>query len=436
MIFARRALQRRLNELRAALDGSAVDQLAARLNKPGKDRIAAMWEVVVLHALTRYGTLRNEVPLSSGRRPDVAFDNGVQKFTADITAVSDHGLDSDNPYFELSELVEKEKAKLGLPVGGMDLSVKSKRHRTARGTKTVLLLPPRKKLREFVSEQVIPRLREQMDAGERLLRVEIDDDAIGIKLTIDPSRSPYSSGNFAAYDIPKIKDRNPIYNALKAKASQLRGAKGITGIILGDGDCTALTDRQLNWDEVSAETIAKEFLRQYSSVDFVLFLTIREKRRLHPPTEQAQRWVHPILIARAGCEVRDPLSTLFTEMLREMPKPVMMPANGAMRAREPDYDIGHHGGYTMEGNKIRISSRELIEILSGLRTLEDNGAKFVAAGRKISPKPNRLQMTFLRNLRQGRLPVSIFVIKTDEDDSDDWVEFEFGDPDPAISPTH
>ena len=434
MIFARRALQRRLSELRETLDRDAVDKLAARLNRPGKDRLAAMWEVAVLHALARCGTLRNEAPLSSGRRPDVSFDNGTLRLSADITAVSDEGLDDDNPYFELSELIEKAKTKLGLPIGGVDLRVKSKHHQSARGTRPVLPLPPRKQLQAFIRDQIVPRLRDQMGAGEKLLRIAIDDDEVGLDITIDPAGSPYSSGGFAAYDVPKIKDRNPLYNALKAKAAQLRSAEAVTGVIIGDGDCAALADRPTNSDEVSAAAIAEEFLRQYSSVDFVLLLTIREAPQLWPRAESADRRVHPMLVVRAGCPAKNQLTTLFTTMLAELPKPVAMPVNAALRAREPGYDLGHHGGYTMERKKIRIGSRELMEILAGLRTLEDSGAKHIEASRRRPRQPNSVQIAFLRNLQQGRLPAAVRVIKTDEDDNDDWVEFEFGDPDPAISP--
>ena len=58
----------------------------------------------------------------------------------------------------------------------------------------------------------------------------------------------------------------------------------------------------------------------------------------------------------------------------------------------------------------------------------------MTASRSMPRQPNPVQTAFLRNLQQGRLPVMIAVIKTDENDADDWIEFEFGDPDPAISP--
>jgi len=37
-------------------------------------------------------------------------------------------------------------------------------------------------------------------------------------------------------------------------------------------------------------------------------------------------------------------------------------------------------------------------------------------------------------LEEGRLPSSITIIPGREDDSDDWIEFAFGAPDPAIMP--
>jgi hypothetical protein len=54
--------------------------------------------------------------------------------------------------------------------------------------------------------------------------------------------------------VPKIKDRNPLYSALKAKAEQLRGAGSITGVIVGDGDCFAFSGRSAHWDEVVYQT--------------------------------------------------------------------------------------------------------------------------------------------------------------------------------------
>ena len=432
-MFARRALQRRLNELRGPLGNKEVSKLAARLNEPCKDRLAAMWEVAVLHGLMHAGMLQHEKPLLSGHRPDVTFENEKVQFTADITTVSDDGFDSNNPYFELSQLIEKWKTKRGLPRGGVDLRIKSKQQPCGSGFRTVLRLPPRAQLQTFVAEQIIPQLKDQMASGEKVLHVEINDENVGIALTINPKGAPYSSAGFAVYDIPKTKDYNPIFYALKQKSSQLRNALGIKGVILCDGDCKTLSDHPQDRDEVSATVIVENYLQKHSSIDFVLFLKVREEQYILPNLGKPKRWIEHQLVVRKGCQEQGTLNSTFEAMLAELPRPITMPANGALRARETGYDLGHHGGYTMGGNKIRISSRELIEVLAGLRTLGDNGAKFVAASRKLPQQPNAPQSAFLGYLQQGRLPTAISVIKTEEDDSDDWIEFEFGSPDPAIT---
>lgn len=435
MIYQRRALQRRLDELREVLDGEVVDKLAERLNRAGKDRVAAMWELVVLHGLSKCGSLQNEVALVSQRRPDILFEQGALRLTAEVTTVSDEGLDKDNPYHELSQLIEAAKNKLKLPIGGLDMRVRSKHESTKRGIRTVLLLPPRGKLQEFVRQTIVPQLREQMTAGKFPLRIAIDDDDVGLDITIDPTKSPFSSCGFAAYDVPKIKDRNPLYSALKAKTEQLRGANGITGVIVGDGDCVALSGRSANWDEVSTKLIVAEFFRQFSSVDFVLLLSVRESRHGWAPYPPPVRQNDASLFVREGCDARSKLNTLFQAMIEHFPKPAMMPVNGALRAREDDYDLGHHGGYSMSGSSVvRLGLREFTEIFAGLRTLQDNGAKYVEAVRKLPQEPNYLQAIVLRNLMAGRLPESIEIIKTDEEDNDDWVEIRFGEIDPAIAP--
>lgn len=435
MIYQRRALQRCLDELRLVLDCEVVDSLAGRLNRTGKDRVAAMWELVVFHGLSKCGFIQCEVPLASQRRPDILFEQSALRLTADVTAVSDDGLDQNNPYYELSQLIEAAKGRLKLPIGGLDLRVQSKHESTKRGTRTVLLLPPRQKLQEFVHQKVVPELREQMTAETFPLRITINDDGVGLDISIDPVKSPFSTGSFAAYDVPKIKDRNPLYSALKAKAKQLRGAEGITGVIIGDGDCVALSGRLPNWDEVSTKQIVDEFFRQTSSVDFVLLLSVRESQHGWESCSPLMRKNDANLFVRDGCRAQSELDALFQAMIEHFPKPAMMPVNGALRAREDDYELGHHGGYFVSGsNVVRLSLREFTEIFAGLRTLQDGGAKYVEAARKLPQEPNHLQATVLNNLTAGRLPESIKIIKTGEEDNDDWVEIRFGEIDPAIAP--
>ena len=395
--------------------------------------MAAMWEVVVLHALSGLGSIRNEVPLSSGRRPDIAFASPELSFVADITSVSDDGLDSRNPFSTLMQEIEATKTRLGLAVGGLHLDVQSVREQRRRGTVTTLRLPERARIPDFVREEILPQLRQQIAADEPILRISLEDENVGLSITINPRKSPYNSGHYAAYDIPTIRDKNPLYSAMKGKADQLRAADSLKGIIVGDAACRALADRGPGGDGLSARPIAAELLRQYSSIDFVLLLSVREAQHnwMRPGRPERGNWA--LLEMREGHAQAAVFDALFRQMMAALPPPVMMPSNGALRAQEPGYDLGHHGGYQLGGRKVRIGARELIEVLAGQRSLADDGAKF--PGRGSAPvRPNMVQAAFARNLAEGRLPASITVIPTDENDSDDWIEFEFGDVDPAIAP--
>ena len=71
------------------------------------------------------------------------------------------------------------------------------------------------------------------------------------------------------------------------------------------------------------------------------------------------------------------LNSVFRAMIAKLPKPVMMPVNAALRAREADYDLRFHGGFRVTDKIIRVSSRELIEVLAGHRTFNDREAKFL-----------------------------------------------------------
>ena len=85
---------------------------------------------------------------------------------------------------------------------------------------------------------------------------------------------------------------------------------------------------------------------------------------------------------------------------------------------------------------MKLSLREATEVLAGLRTFGDDGAKYVEAARRLrgSGDQNRIEATFQKLLAEGRLPIAMRVLPGDDDESDDWLEIEFGEPDPAISP--
>ena len=75
----------------------------------------------------------------------------------------------------------------------------------------------------FVRKEIEPLLRQQIAEGREILHLAFEDERCGLELTINQSNSPYNGSSYAAYDVPTIKDQNPLYNALRSKAKQLRG---------------------------------------------------------------------------------------------------------------------------------------------------------------------------------------------------------------------
>ncbi|RAP59822.1 hypothetical protein BTJ49_03250 [Oleiagrimonas sp. MCCC 1A03011] len=432
MIFARRAIQNRLDQLRTTLGDESIQKLAGRLNTPGKDRLAAMWEVVTFHGLSKLGILRDELPLETGRKPDIHFKSNDLEITADVTTVSDDGLHEINPAQKLQELIYEQQVKLGLPDAGMKLDIDYREERSNRGVKTKLCLPPVKRLPELVRNEIVPKLKEQIDAGARVLHVPIKNETTSLRLIIDPSKPTFSTMSYASYTSPSIRDKNPLYEALKAKAKQLRKAPGIVGVIVGDSATGTLEDPMTGSIALTGRAIAEEFLRQHSSVDFVLLITVREEPHTCYQAHERKMWLEADLVPAKTGDIYAKLETLFRSMLDAFPIPVNMPINASHRAKESGFGWGYHGGFRMSGKRARFSAREILEVLAGQRTAEEINEQHKAlhgSGHSIS-----MPQWIDAQLRAGRLPSSMSIIKTDENENDDWIEFEFGPPDAAITP--
>jgi hypothetical protein len=78
--------------------------------------------------------------------------------------------------------------------------------------------------------------------------------------------------------------------------------------------------------------------------------------------------------------------------------------------------------------KVRIPSRSLVAILSGITGMGADPLADIYPS-ALSPDARAL---FLRNFREGRM-ITRISLDRQVDDDDDWIEFEFGDPDAAIS---
>lgn len=419
MIFSRRAIQRCLDRLRLVLSSEKVDRLVYRLNTPSRDSLAAMWEVVTLESLSQLGEIKHEQPLSTGRKPDVVFIGNQVNFIADITTISDHGLDEISPQKELADQLTEMRKRLGIELQGMNLTIGNKIDRKKSGNKVSLKLPKRKYIRDFVSQKIEPVIKKQLADGDKPLSLIINDGETELELTIDLMSVPYDSSHHAVYDIPTIVDSNPLYNALKGKKNQLRDSQSTTGVIVCDGGSTTLAERISG---VSTEEILRKYLRLNSSIDFVLLITVREKRSSPLNFHDVTRSVFAEILSQDTFEKNEELKRVFDEMIKKMPKPILMPVNAALRACEDKYPLGFHGGGRNLGDKHYFSLREMMEILSD------------SVDPKMARYSSEISTYFKKWLEDGCLPSSISLKENSENSSDTWIEVVVGKPDPAISP--
>jgi hypothetical protein len=183
----------------------------------------------------------------------------------------------------------------------------------------------------------------------------------------------FGGGSHAAYNVSYSRVKAPICSALRMKADQLRHAPEncLRVVIVCDADCNALSRTRASNGSFSAVEIAAEFLRTTSTVDVVLLVTTERVKpydrwdlSLRLRTEVVMSKVAPTF--RLTKEAISALKAFFAAAIPTLPKPMIDARNAALRCDTRDYGFGLHGGRTMSGRTIRISSRPAFEPLAGV----------------------------------------------------------------------
>lgn len=153
-IFSRRILQRLINEnARFLLEGQTKKHVQ-HLNRMPKDlTLAYEWEVVLLNGLSKIGKVLHERNFG-GRKVDIyfeTFDNPKAYFLADITTISDKGLDEINPFQALQSMLYDLVRRQNLRPNYFDLQVGSHPSPTFKGgPKVKLKIPGRARFLETI----------------------------------------------------------------------------------------------------------------------------------------------------------------------------------------------------------------------------------------------------------------------------------------------
>jgi hypothetical protein len=177
--------------------------------------------------------------------------------------------------------------------------------------------------------------------------------------------------------------------------------------------------------------VATDFLRQNSSIDAVLLVTIEEQRTLFSSKVNCVLKCDLAVADKKDRSERmtdgaiDLIVEIINRALSAMPQPRRSAYAAAALCVSSKYGSDRIGGTTVKGDDITISSRALLRLLSGEISSED----FIAAHSwNATEHPN----PFTQRHRLGQLIASVD-IRDGGDTDDDLVKFSFGFPDAAAS---
>lgn len=438
-VFSRRAMQQAIDRLAGALEIEQIKSIVGRLNRMGDNRLAAMWELMFLDALSSSVEMKHEVMLESGRRPDFELTSAslgnVNIIVGDITTISDVSLHEQNPVKTLSSEINRAARKLGLSPGCISYDVRGGLDGRSGDGRMSLFLPAKSEIPKFVKDLIYPwllRLAADPDSSDTFSYAE---GRTKLTLSYHP-KSLGGGGGHTSYDVAASRRKNPLFLALKGKKDQLRAApsNAIRLVIVCDGDCSLLRRggaRASSPYTFTAMQVATDFLRQNSSIDAVLLVTIEEQRTLFSSKVNCVLKCDLAVADKKDRSERmtdgaiDLIVEIINRALSAMPQPRRSAYAAAALCVSSKYGSDRIGGTTVKGDDITISSRALLRLLSGEISSED----FIAAhGWNATEHPN----PFTQRHRLGQLIASVD-IRDGGDTDDDLVRFSFGFPDAAAS---
>lgn len=414
-----------------------LDQQVARLNSSGFQPLDTEWEIAVLNAFSKQGNVDHEPTLEGTGRLDLLFtaDDG-SNFVADITSVSDEGFEERTPVKSFEVELQKRLERAGVPYNGWLLSIGT--HPAKYGEPTIPAIPARNEFStEIFNTKFKQFLRTVKECPHESCTYTVRTTKTAISLTYDPN-GKYFTTHGPSYAVAMKKNQNPVFNALRLKAKQLKKVSysGPKGIVLCDGGTDMVHSRphssfDFNFNALDA---TKDFLRQNQSVDFVLLVSsvwIEEGYRI--PVEGPTRKVKVTMVPNKNFAlVPEKIKQLLGRLESCFPEPENTPS-GARETIRHGYNPKElrplAGGWAVSYNEIRASASAVLGLLAGAVTQEE---LFSTLGfRPQSDKPAAIRNPFESMLSRKMQLQEIRVEETAHDDS--YLVFRFEGLDPALS---
>ncbi len=427
-IFSRRTIQRLIDENASFLNKAQLENHVKKLNEGD---LSFEWEVVLLNVFSKLGNVVHEPKFANcSRKIDVLFSSKEKdeiKILADITTISDKFAETENPVEYLEDKLLQIAIKKKLP-GGFGFSIGGN---TAQDTflrkKQELFIPSKKDFdREvFFSAEFKEFINEILQKPYQSSELYITKDRIQLRIIY--SLNGITSSTFSTYtEIISLED-NSIWKALIRKYKQLKGTKykGHIGIIICDGDCESIRSVTSSWYSKTSGDVIRRFLSKKTRVSFVLIIYVEQSTSFSGKNKI-------VCNIFKGKQFDEKLEDFFSYFLKSIEKLFPIPERTPMNAvnflkakllfqENASLNEGESffGGGVISNNKIKISSRTLLDVLAGKISYDEF--------------PDEYKNFFNRKLTEKKLINELEFEKQSEND-DDWIIFKFGEQDLAISP--
>jgi hypothetical protein len=429
-MFSRRALQRAINESLPYTDRSKRSEWAKVLNSPTSLRyIPTEWEMVILQSLATIGTLTHEPKLSGETKPDIQFESPGLNFVADVATISDRGLHERNPIRALENELRKRWELSSITEGGFAFHA-STRHYSGKGAKPPVVVPPVSDFGSLVFNDRFDQFVLEVKASpteQRQLAIPWATSSV-ITINYVPGRKFVWCSGYTSYTVPTVRDRNPLYLAIKEKGDQLKrcGYAGLKGVIICDGGAHVLRNMSSSFS-YSLRDVVFHALKRHTSVDFVIIVSLRDRS-----SQTIKQEARSELFVRDEVDWMNPLNVVSSLMVERLPTVIQSPDNART---ELTHWIGkekqrtHIRGLSLTAGRngvgeIRMSTQTLLEVLGGRLSAKKLNEAY---------SHNKREGLFEHQLRRGTVIESARVERKPEDDSDEIV-FTFGLPDPSVAP--
>lgn len=422
-IFSRRTVKRLLEENSRFLPKDKLNLQINHLNGASPiQRVTTEWEIAVLNGLQKLGVEPQYEPGFEGGSSvlDVLVKRQGKEALIDITTVSDRGLDEENPFQRLSDELIRKVRERGLDPNKFGLRVEGNwRQLHLGGPKPRLLMPRPAAFDSAVFDRKFSEFLDQVAGSSQKasFRPGSDPNAV-LSITYDPAQQFFTGGHLD-YTVAFTGNRNPVYNRLDAKASQVKkaGFNGSKGIVLCDGGCSLLSKNGRPGLDLGLSEVVLGFLNAEPQIDFVMVLRVKSDNSGLLGPEHTKIDSKLFVSSRSVC--RDPLIDRLQGLVQHLPTPENTPFNAYSTE---DEGRTFTGGGRMTAHKITMSARTVLGVLSGRISQADfarENDSFVEAFRRMVDEGRVLSDAKIEHVAQR---------------DDDWIEFCFSEPDPAAGP--